>query len=339
MNNRIYGNRDLISFFETAHRNNKLSHAYIIEGEKGSGKHLFANYAACLLNCRSLAQRPCFVCESCRKTLEGVNPDVIRVGVEGDKKLINAETARRIRSDVYVSPNEEDRKIYIISDAECMNVQAQNIFLKTLEEPPANVYFLLLCSNPANILPTVRSRAPSLKMQIFSDGELKQYLTENYAKARSIPEKELDLIVRISGGRIGEALSRLEETGKSGDSSARENAAGFIDLLLKQKNVPRSLVFLKKKIRTREDGTEILFYCRYALRDVAVSKKTRENTKLLFYGDVSEALSISDTLTNYQEVTLNEEFEDAYSEIQLNANTDNLFTDLICKVRRILNGR
>ena len=209
-NKKIYGNEKLLNFFMSAAENGKLAHAYIFEGGRGSGKHMLARYLSCLLACNSLFDRPCMMCESCRKIQENISPDIIEIGLLDENKTIGVKQIRELRTSVYVKPTEEDIKVYIISNAEAMTEQAQNVFLKVLEEPPRNVFFFMLCENTANILATVKSRAPILKVQTFSDAELMSYLVENNDSANRLSKHnkdELALVVRIAEGKIGQAKS------------------------------------------------------------------------------------------------------------------------------------
>ena len=139
-----------------------LSHAYLLEGPAGSGKHTVAWLLAAALACERKtdgnAPLPCGECPACRKILEGKSPDIITVGRE-DKATIGVDTVRRIREDVHTLPNDLDFKLYIIEDAHTMTAQAQNALLLTLEEPPSFVRFLLLCENTQTVLETIKSRA------------------------------------------------------------------------------------------------------------------------------------------------------------------------------------
>lgn len=98
---------------------------------------------------------PCGACISCRKVEDGLHPDLIVVEEEGEIKV---ESARRIRSEAAVLPNDGDRKVFLIMHAERMNVSAQNALLKVLEEPPKYCFFLLLTPQPDRILETILSR-------------------------------------------------------------------------------------------------------------------------------------------------------------------------------------
>ena len=130
-------------------RRGRLSHAYILEGPVGSGKHTLARQIAAALSCERkqdvTSPLPCRSCPACRKILSGNSPDLITVKREEDKTTFGVEVIRELRQDVPVAPNDTDYKVYLIEDAHLMTQQAQNAFLLTLEEPPPYVLFLLLC--------------------------------------------------------------------------------------------------------------------------------------------------------------------------------------------------
>ncbi len=144
-------------------RADRIAHATIVaSSDRESGLNCAARMAAALV-CQSEGPVPCGVCRACRKAQAGIHPDIIRVRRPEDdkgrpKKEIPVDLIRRMAADAQVLPNESERKVYLIEDADSMNTAAQNAALKLLEEPPRGVYFLLCAENPALLLPTVRSR-------------------------------------------------------------------------------------------------------------------------------------------------------------------------------------
>lgn len=333
----LHGNEKLKSFFASAAENGKMAHAYILEGGRGSGKHTLARRLACLLACRSFLERPCMMCESCRKIAEGISPDVIEIGLLDDKKTIGVEQMRELRSSVFVKPTEEDVKVYIIGNAETMTVQAQNVFLKVLEEPPRGVYFLMLCENVSNILPTVRSRAPSLKMQIFTDGELTDYLLANNPKARSLNESdpdELKLIVRIAEGKIGEAERLLADSKGDKSQSKHDKAKTLIEMSSENVKYSELLTFVQKMGKSRDDIADILLYASYAVRDLMAIKRGGENAPLLFYSDFEYAEGVASMFTSAGIMALYGVVCDAYDDLLANLNSNNTLDYVAVSLRK-----
>ncbi len=138
-----------------------LSHAYILAGPEGAVKSAAQAVAQCMV-CAGKAP-PCGVCKGCRKAAKGIHPDIITVTPEAGKDLTVGQI-RDLRADAYVLPNEAPRKVYLLQNAQKMNTSAQNALLKVLEEGPPHAAFLLLCDNPAALLPTIRSRCETVRV-------------------------------------------------------------------------------------------------------------------------------------------------------------------------------
>lgn len=176
----IIGQRELKDYFRRAFSGERLSHAYIIEGERGSGKRLLAAAAANLLVCgHSEAGESCGSCADCLQLAGGNHPDVIYV--QPTKKTgYGAEDIRQsVLQEIDIRPYQSRYKIYIIASAESMTVQAQNVLLKTIEEPPAYALFFLLVENKDRLLETVLSRCVLLRMKPLSPEEMQELLNRS----------------------------------------------------------------------------------------------------------------------------------------------------------------
>ena len=139
----------------------QLSHAVILTGE--GDKLSPARYIAAAHLCRSEGQRPCLQCNACRKVMEGIHPDVTEVR-DDDRKELAVDTIRALRQDVYIRPNEGERKVYLFTDCAQLNERDQNVLLKIVEEGPAYAAFLFCAETAAALLPTVRSRCVEWKV-------------------------------------------------------------------------------------------------------------------------------------------------------------------------------
>ena len=164
----------------------RLSHAYLITGPKGSGRHELARTLTQAMVC-SGEQKPCGVCSHCKKVLAGIHPDVTTVTFPEDKNEILVDQIRAMRTDAYVLPNEAEKKVYIIDPAGGMNEKAQNAFLKVLEEGPAYASFLLIAQTAGEVLVTVASRCEELSVTPAAGGE-----TEVSEDARTLADLLLD---------------------------------------------------------------------------------------------------------------------------------------------------
>ncbi|MBR5429491.1 MAG: hypothetical protein IK116_03070 [Firmicutes bacterium] len=172
----------------------RLSHAYMISALDPEESLRTARQLAAAAVCTGQDSVPCGQCRACRKVRENIHPDVITIGRPEDdkgrkKREIGVEQIRQLSRDAVVLPNEAERKVYIIEDADKMNLPAQNAALKLLEEPPRGVMFLLCVENAQLLLPTVRSRCA----EILCSGGPAEEDAESLKLAR-------DYVKTVSGG-------------------------------------------------------------------------------------------------------------------------------------------
>jgi DNA polymerase-3 subunit delta' len=165
------GNDELKARLNETERKGNFSHAYIIWGSESSGKDILGDVLARALICSGTGERPCLKCRDCLKSQKHIHPDIITINKEADKREIRVDQIRDIVRDASVLPNEAAKKVFIIKEADDMNVNAQNAFLKLLEEPPSHAAFILIGTNPGGFLQTVRSRCVELQV-IFRTGFL-----------------------------------------------------------------------------------------------------------------------------------------------------------------------
>jgi len=143
----------------------RFPHASVISGSDGDLLFALSRNIARALVCSSMGEKPCNVCTHCKKAFKESHPDIICLQLGKDEREIKVEQVRSLVRDAVILPNEAERKIYIIRNADAMNQSAQNAFLKLLEEPPGYVVFMLLAENPGLLLETVRSRCVMFEME------------------------------------------------------------------------------------------------------------------------------------------------------------------------------
>lgn len=185
----------------------RVAHAYLFCGPEGVGKKLVALEFAKLINCAEPGEDggDCG-CLSCSKTERGLNPD-IRLFDYPDEKTIKVGHVREdIENAVHLSPYENPYKVFIIDGAERMNFNAQNAFLKTLEEPPRNSVIILITPLADLLIPTVRSRCQAVVFQPLPEEEVRRFL-----ESEKPEEENPGLVSRISGGSIGKAMGTDED--------------------------------------------------------------------------------------------------------------------------------
>ena len=198
----IIGQEQIVGHMKSAIRDGKVSHAYIIAGEKGSGKKLLANTFAMAIQCEEGGTEPCGQCRSCKQILSGNNPDVRYLTHEKPNVISVDEIRVQLNSDIVIKPYARAKKIYIIDEAEKMNVQAQNAMLKTIEEPPEYAVIMLLVTNPGLLLQTILSRCISLNIRAVERSKISKLLTEKYGAS----EYMADLAAGFSDGVVGKAI-------------------------------------------------------------------------------------------------------------------------------------
>lgn len=198
----IIGQDHIKEHLRTAIKSGKISHAYIIHGEKNAGKEFIAETFSMALECEDETDiEPCMECHACKQAITRNHPDIITL-IHEKPGTIGVEDIRRgIVSDVSIRPYSGKWKIYVINDAEKMSVQAQNALLKTLEEPPDYVVIILLTSNMSALLPTVISRSTVLNMRPVDDKTVRKYLMERI----HVPDYQADICVAFARGNIGKA--------------------------------------------------------------------------------------------------------------------------------------
>ena len=201
----LLGNERLKENLRSSINRDRISHFYLISGPEGSGKRTLAKLLAAAILCRS-QDKPCGSCPACRKVLGAGHPDFITID-DPEKKTVPVDLVRQARSDIYIQPNEADRKIYLFPRAHDMAEPSQNALLKILEEPPSYGVFILLTNNPRKLLPTVRSRCTELALTGLSESTLRQALAARFPQAA--PEMLLSAISG-SGGYLGQAITLLE---------------------------------------------------------------------------------------------------------------------------------
>ena len=199
----------------------RLSHFYLISGPKGSGKRTLARLLAAAAVCRE-EKKPCLSCAACRKAMTNNHPDIITV-TDPDHKAVAVKIVRAYRDDVYIKPNEADKKVYIFSQE--LGTEGQNALLKILEEPPSYGVFLLLAENPQQILTTVRSRCTLLQMESLPKELLLSQLERQFPQA---DREQLQAAAERSGGYLGQAAELLKE-GEVVSGRTKAFAKAFLD--------------------------------------------------------------------------------------------------------------
>ena len=199
----IIGHEHIIEHFQNAIKMDKISHAYIINGPDLSGKKMLAEAFAMALQCEEGGVEPCGQCKSCRQAVDHNQPDILYVTHEKPNTIGVDDIRTQVNQDIVIKPYSSRKKVYIIDEAEKMNVQAQNALLKTIEEPPAYAVILLLTNNADSFLQTILSRCIILNIKAVKDDVIK----DNMMKRFHYPDYQADICTAFAQGNVGKALS------------------------------------------------------------------------------------------------------------------------------------
>ena len=274
----ILENEHIVEHFKKAIENNKISHAYIINGEKGMGKRTVAKAFAMTLLCEEKGTVPCMKCHSCVQALTDNNPDLIMITPDKPTTLSIDHIRQTLVNDVELKPYSNSHKVYIVEDAELMNNAAQNAILKTIEEPPEYAVIILLTTNISALLQTVLSRCVKLDMQPLKKEVVKKYLMEK----EKVVDYQADIAVSFAGGNLGKAI----ELSKSQDFA--EMLDEVIQLLryIKDMQAYEVVAAVKRASEYKFRFTDYIDLMILWFRDVLVYKASQNVNELIFKDEI-----------------------------------------------------
>ena len=202
--------------------NNRIAHAYLFCGTRGTGKTSTAKVFAKALNCFNLKDgEPCNDCEMCRKINEGLAIDVTELDAASNNGV---DKIRDIIDDVKYPPQEARYKVYIMDEVHMLSAGAVNAFLKTLEEPPNNVIFILATTDPQKLPITILSRCQRFDFKRINNGEITARLRKIVNDQNVLAdERSLNLIARVSDGAMRDSLSILDQAISMGNGNVDYN--------------------------------------------------------------------------------------------------------------------
>lgn len=289
---KVVGHQTVITHLNNSIQSGRVAHCYLFVGEDGIGKRMVATEFAKKLLCETPdgpEARPCGTCPACVAVDRGSHPDLKYILHEKPATIGVDDVREQLNGDIVIRPYRADRKIYIIDEAELLNVQAQNAILKTIEEPPSYAVILLLSNNRDIFLETIRSRSVLVEFQPLRREEVARYVEAHFP-----PTKERAFALDHCRGNIGRALHLME------DENAREFVAVVQAILekLPKLSVTERIKALEELSQDREDVKEVLELFLSWYRDVAVFKAT---------GDAKQVQS------GNQDITKIEQAAQAYS--------------------------
>lgn len=287
----IVGHGQIIEHFQNAIKMDKISHAYILAGEKGSGKRTIATAFAQTLQCEQGQTDACGICHACKQAESRNHPDIIYVTHEKPNSIGVEEIREQLVGDVLIKPYSSKYKVYIVNDADKMTVQAQNALLKTIEEPPSYTVILLLAGNVSSMLPTILSRCVTLSMKPVPDEEVKKYLMEHV----QVPDYQADVCVAFAQGNIGKAVQLASS------DSFNEIRAAALHLLKNVRKMDMSDIMshMKGISEFKLEVQDFLDFLAVWYRDVLYFKATKDIDGLIFK-DQAQSISDQANISSYE---------------------------------------
>ncbi len=281
----IIGQEQIKEHLQNALTAKKISHAYIINGEKASGKEFIAKIFAMALQCEKGEANPCQECHSCKQALSDNQPDIIRVTHEKPNTISVDDIRAQINNDVAIKPYSSPYKVYIMNEAEKMTVQAQNAILKTLEEPPEYAVILLLTTNVSSLLPTILSRCVVLNMKPVADTLVKKYLMEQM----QVPDYKAEVCVAFARGNIGKA----KMLASSEDFENVKSEAVSLLKYIQDMELHEIVAAIKKSSDYKLEVNDYLDIMAIWYRDVLLFKATKDVNHLVFREEIQSLRKIA----------------------------------------------
>ena len=291
-----------------------LQNAYIINGERSSGKEFVAKVFAAALQCEKGGIEPCGECHSCIQAKSGNQPDIIFVSHDKPNSIGVEDIRAQINNDIGIKPYSSPRKVYIMNEGEKMTVQAQNALLKTLEEPPEYAVILILTANVESLLPTILSRCVVLNMKPVPDHKVKKYLMEEL----EIPDYKANICVAFARGNIGKAkmLASSEEFEK-----VKEEAVTLVKYI-NDMDISEVVKAIRKISEYQFDVTDYLDILSVWYRDALLFKATKDANSLIFKNELQYIRKVADRSTYEGIETIVKALQQAKRRLEANVNFD-----------------
>ena len=323
----VVGHKNIIKYISSAVQADAVSHAYILNGERGSGKRLLANLFAMSLQCQNRAEdgEASGKCQSCKQAQSGNQPDIIKVTHEKPNTISVDDIRTQVNNDIVIKPYSSKYKIYIIPEADLMSAQAQNALLKTIEEPPEYAVIMLLTENAEALLPTIRSRCVMMKLRNIKDQLVKKYLMEQM----EIPDYKADVCVAFAQGNMGKAI--MLATSEYFNEIKEE----VVHLLrnIDEMNVSELMDAVKKCMTYKMEINDYLDMIAIWYRDVLIYKATKNVDRVVF-SDQLRYIKARASKSSYEGIeTILEALEKAKARLRANVNFDLVMELLLLTIK------
>lgn len=283
----------IVTTLKNAITHDRLAHAYLFCGSRGTGKTSFAKIVARAINCQNpIEGNPCNTCTTCKGILAGTNMDVLEIDAASNNGV---DHVREIREEVHYSPSESRKKVYIIDEVHMLSTGAFNALLKTLEEPPAHVLFILATTESHKIPPTILSRCQRFDFQRISVEGIAQQL-RYIAKQQQVnlqPEGA-QVIAKLSEGGLRDAIGMLDQCIDPSQGSisvadifqkigvvGQEFVQDMVDAL-QAEDIPGVFTLVEQLMVSGKDIKQFIYELTTYYRDLLIYKLTQTTTNLIY---------------------------------------------------------
>ncbi len=302
----VIGQPHVVRTLTNALKHQKLSHALLFSGIKGTGKTTVARIIAKSLNCQNLMDgyEPCNACSNCVEISKGIFVDVIEIDAASNRGI---DQIRDLIENLKFAPAKGKAKIYIIDEAHMLTREASNALLKSLEEPPSHVYFILATTEPNKLLPTILSRCQRYDFRRLEHPLIVKYLKEVCQKENyEIEEEALELIAKEAQGSLRDALSLLDQAMAYGTKTKEDVISAFgwhetllieeLASILLEKNLKKALEIAQK---VYDQGIDLIYLMEKLtefFRELLVIKAFPKESKMSFHTPVVRDLVLENEL-------------------------------------------
>ncbi len=326
----IIGHEQIIEHLQNAIKQNKVSHAYIFDGEKGIGKKTLAEAFAKTLQCIKNEERACGTCKSCLQADGKNHPDIIYVTHE--KASLGVDDVReQLTKDMDIKPYGSKYKIYIVDDADKMTEQAQNALLKTIEEPPEYGIVILLTDNINRLLPTILSRCVMLHLKTVNLVQIKEFLMKKY----NLPDYHAELSAKFSQGNVGKAI----RYGSSEDFMQMKDAVLHLLRYIDDMELYEIMEAIKAHSVYKLEITDYIDLMILWYRDVLMFKVTSDPNVLLYSSDI-KYISKQAISRDYEQIeNIMNAMDKAKVRLNANVNFDTTIELMLLALKENGNGK
>ena len=343
----IVGQEPIVKTLKNALLQNKVAHAYLFSGPRGTGKTSIARLFAKALNCEQGLGHQCNVCENCKAMNNNSHPDVIEIDAASNNSV---DDARSLIEKVRYSPMLGKYKVYIIDEVHMMSSSAFNALLKTLEEPPSYVVFILCTTEPHKVLPTIVSRCQHYEFKKIDDKDLIKLIKKVLLnEGVSASDEAIHLITELANGGARDALSLLDQiiaySDKKIEVSDIEQIFGLTSIsdkitLLKFISKGDTLNVLNKFnqfISKNVDVERLVSELLVILKDILIYQKTKNIDLLVSLNEIS-VKELSDIFLNTELNNLISLFMDCQKEFKITNNPTFTFEIYLLKSLEVFNS-